>query len=79
MTAPISESWTRMETWLTEHAPATHAALAPPADPADIAEVERVIPAAVVTGPRNGRDGRGPCASPGVRSCGSPRRRCGPG
>ncbi|MFD8951859.1 SMI1/KNR4 family protein [Streptomyces xanthophaeus] len=43
MTAPISESWTRIENWLAEHAPATHAALAPPADPADIAETERII------------------------------------
>ncbi|MFE3824781.1 SMI1/KNR4 family protein [Streptomyces sp. NPDC059092] len=43
MTAPISESWTRIENWLAEHAPATYAALAPPADPADIAAVERVI------------------------------------
>ncbi|MGW4825858.1 SMI1/KNR4 family protein [Streptomyces sp. NPDC004227] len=43
MTAPISESWTRIENWLVEHAPATYAALAPPADPADIAAVERVI------------------------------------
>ncbi|GGT29798.1 SMI1/KNR4 family protein [Streptomyces chromofuscus] len=43
MTAPISESWTRIENWLAEHAPATHAALAPPADPADIAATERVI------------------------------------
>ncbi|MBM7089929.1 SMI1/KNR4 family protein [Streptomyces sp. NPDC056956] len=43
MTAPISESWTRIENWLAEHAPATYAALAPPADPADIAEAERVI------------------------------------
>jgi cell wall assembly regulator SMI1 len=43
MTAPISESWTRIENWLAEFAPATYAALAPPADPADIAAVERVI------------------------------------
>ncbi|WP_405688172.1 SMI1/KNR4 family protein [Streptomyces sp. NBC_00057] len=43
MTAPISESWTRIENWLAEHAPATYAALAPPADPADIAAIERVI------------------------------------
>ncbi|WP_406418792.1 SMI1/KNR4 family protein [Streptomyces sp. NBC_00873] len=43
MTAPISESWTRIENWLAEHAPATYAALAPPADPADIAATERVI------------------------------------
>ncbi|MFE7711824.1 SMI1/KNR4 family protein [Streptomyces sp. NPDC057486] len=43
MTAPISESWTRIESWLAEHAPATYAALAPPADPADIAAAERVI------------------------------------
>lgn len=43
MTAPISESWTRIENWLAEHASATYAALAPPADPADIAAVERVI------------------------------------
>ncbi|MEV6590230.1 SMI1/KNR4 family protein [Streptomyces acidicola] len=32
-----------MENWLAEHAPATYAALAPPADPADIAAAERVI------------------------------------
>ncbi|WP_097968684.1 SMI1/KNR4 family protein [Streptomyces sp. or20] len=43
MTAPISESWTRIEKWLAEYAPATCAALAPPADPADIAAAERVI------------------------------------
>ncbi|WP_331754080.1 SMI1/KNR4 family protein [Streptomyces sp. NBC_00826] len=43
MTAPISESWTRIENWLAEHASASYAALAPPADPADIAAVERVI------------------------------------
>ncbi|MGW4047607.1 SMI1/KNR4 family protein [Streptomyces sp. NPDC004721] len=43
MTAPISESWKRIENWLAEHAPATYAALAPPADPADIAGAERVI------------------------------------
>ncbi|MFD4693843.1 SMI1/KNR4 family protein [Streptomyces sp. NPDC058463] len=43
MTAPISESWTLIENWLAEHAPATCAALAPPADPADIAAAERVI------------------------------------
>lgn len=43
MTAAISESWTRIENWLAEHAPATYAALAPPAIPADIAATERVI------------------------------------
>ncbi|MFP8941142.1 SMI1/KNR4 family protein [Streptomyces fenghuangensis] len=43
MTAPISESWTRIENWLAGHAPATRAALAPPADPADIAELERLV------------------------------------
>ncbi|MFF1347341.1 SMI1/KNR4 family protein [Streptomyces sp. NPDC058322] len=43
MTAPISESWTRIENWLAEHASASYAALAPPADPADIAATERVI------------------------------------
>jgi cell wall assembly regulator SMI1 len=43
MTAPISESWTRIENWLAEHAPTTYAALAPPADSADIAATERVI------------------------------------
>jgi cell wall assembly regulator SMI1 len=43
MTAPISASWTRIENWLAEHAPTTYAALAPPADPADIAAAERVI------------------------------------
>ncbi|MFI7285137.1 SMI1/KNR4 family protein [Streptomyces anulatus] len=43
MTASISESWTRIENWLAEHAPATCAALAPPADPADIAATERAI------------------------------------
>ncbi|MEU0102018.1 SMI1/KNR4 family protein [Streptomyces sp. NPDC006267] len=43
MTAPISESWARVENWLAEHAPVTRAALAPPADPADIAATERVI------------------------------------
>ncbi|MES9617839.1 SMI1/KNR4 family protein [Streptomyces tuirus] len=43
MTAPISESWTRIENWLAEHAPATYAGLAPPADPADIAAIEHVV------------------------------------
>ncbi|MFH9689231.1 SMI1/KNR4 family protein [Streptomyces sp. NPDC017413] len=43
MTAPISESWTRIENWLAEHAPTTYGALAPPADPADIAATERDI------------------------------------
>ncbi|WP_406382476.1 SMI1/KNR4 family protein [Streptomyces sp. NBC_01618] len=43
MTASISESWTRIENWLAEHASATYAALAPPADPAEIAATERVI------------------------------------
>ncbi|MFJ3876214.1 SMI1/KNR4 family protein [Streptomyces sp. NPDC090077] len=43
MTALITESWTRIENWLAEHAPATYAALAPPADPADIVAAERVI------------------------------------
>ncbi|MFF0074951.1 SMI1/KNR4 family protein [Streptomyces sp. NPDC005494] len=43
MTASISESWTRIENWLAEHASATYAALAPPADPAVIAATERVI------------------------------------
>ncbi|MFJ9885682.1 SMI1/KNR4 family protein [Streptomyces sp. NPDC091287] len=43
MTAPISESWTRIENWLAEHAPTTYAALMPPADPADIAATERDI------------------------------------
>ncbi|WP_217223668.1 SMI1/KNR4 family protein [Streptomyces anulatus] len=43
MTASISESWTRIENWLAEHAPSTYAALAPPADPADIAATERLI------------------------------------
>lgn len=43
MTAPINESWTRIENWLAGYARATYAALAPPADPADIAATERVI------------------------------------
>ncbi|MEV0577490.1 SMI1/KNR4 family protein [Streptomyces sp. NPDC050392] len=43
MNVSISESWTRIENWLSEHAPATHAALAPPAHPEDIAATERVI------------------------------------
>ncbi|MFH8869063.1 SMI1/KNR4 family protein [Streptomyces griseus] len=43
MTASISESWTRIENWLAEHAPATYAALAPPADPAAIAAAERTV------------------------------------
>ncbi|MER6104538.1 SMI1/KNR4 family protein [Streptomyces sp. NPDC001832] len=43
MTALIIESWERIENWLAEHAPATYAALAPPAVPADIAAAERVI------------------------------------
>lgn len=43
MTAPISASWTRIENWLARNAPSTYAALAPPADPADIAATERVI------------------------------------
>jgi cell wall assembly regulator SMI1 len=43
MTTPISESWTRIENWLAEHAPATYAAPVPPPDPADMAAAERVI------------------------------------
>ncbi|MFJ6853724.1 SMI1/KNR4 family protein [Streptomyces sp. NPDC091271] len=43
MTALISESWTRIENWLAEHAPVTYTALAPPADVAHIAAAERVI------------------------------------
>ncbi|MEV5083088.1 hypothetical protein AB0K74_31170 [Streptomyces sp. NPDC056159] len=43
MTAPISESWTRIKNWLAERAPATYSVLVPPADPADIAAAERVI------------------------------------
>ncbi|WP_030705539.1 MULTISPECIES: SMI1/KNR4 family protein [unclassified Streptomyces] len=43
MTATIDESWARIENWLAEHAPQTYAALAPPADPVDIAELERVV------------------------------------
>lgn len=43
MTAPITASWTRIENWLADHAPTTYAALAPPAEPADIAAAERVI------------------------------------
>ncbi len=43
MTASIDESWARIENWLAEHAPQPYAALAPPADPADVAELERVI------------------------------------
>ncbi|MFH8886525.1 SMI1/KNR4 family protein [Streptomyces californicus] len=43
MTTSINESWARIENWLAEHAPATYAALAPPADPADIAAVERLV------------------------------------
>ncbi|MFH9496193.1 SMI1/KNR4 family protein [Streptomyces globisporus] len=43
MTVSISESWTRIENWLSEHASATYSALAPPAHPEDIAATERVI------------------------------------
>ncbi|MFD4235646.1 hypothetical protein [Streptomyces sp. NPDC058542] len=43
MTAPISESWTRIENWPAAHAPTTCAAPAPPADPVDIAATERDI------------------------------------
>ncbi|MFI2783775.1 SMI1/KNR4 family protein [Streptomyces sp. ALB3] len=43
MASPISESWTRIENWLAEHAPTTYAALAPPANPADIAATERLV------------------------------------
>ncbi|MEV7617364.1 SMI1/KNR4 family protein [Streptomyces sp. NPDC089799] len=39
----MSESWTRIENWLAQHAPAAYAALAPPATPVEIAETERII------------------------------------
>ncbi|UFQ15991.1 MULTISPECIES: SMI1/KNR4 family protein [Streptomyces] len=43
MTTPISESWTRIETWLARHAPRTFAALEPPADRSAIAAAEQAI------------------------------------
>ncbi|TWP53251.1 hypothetical protein FKR81_04585 [Lentzea tibetensis] len=39
MTA-VTESWARIDAWLREHAPATFAKLAPPADQAEIARVQ---------------------------------------
>ncbi|AXK37307.1 SMI1/KNR4 family protein [Streptomyces armeniacus] len=39
----MAESWERAESWLVHHAPATYAALAPPADRAAIAEAERAV------------------------------------
>ncbi|MGW7067039.1 SMI1/KNR4 family protein [Streptomyces sp. NPDC054855] len=43
MTSSISESWTRIETWLARHAPRTFAALEPPAERSDIAAAEKII------------------------------------
>lgn len=40
MTAPITESWIRIESWLAANAPATFRALAPPADRSRIAAAE---------------------------------------
>ncbi|WP_229925603.1 SMI1/KNR4 family protein [Streptomyces longispororuber] len=43
MTMPISESWTRIESWLDVHAPRTFAALEPPAERSAIAAAEQAI------------------------------------
>ncbi|MFG3260395.1 SMI1/KNR4 family protein [Streptomyces sp. NPDC048172] len=43
MTPTITDSWARIETWLAAHAPATFAALAPPAKPERIAAAEEAI------------------------------------
>ncbi|MBA0053403.1 SMI1/KNR4 family protein [Streptomyces sp. AJS327] len=40
---PLALSWSRVESWLAAHAPATHRELAPPAERADIAEAERAL------------------------------------
>lgn len=39
----ISESWARIETWLAAHAPATFAALGPPASASAIDEAESIL------------------------------------
>ena len=43
VTAPIDDSWNRIEVWLAEHAPATFAGLEPPAAPETIAIAETAI------------------------------------
>ncbi|MEU6081036.1 SMI1/KNR4 family protein [Streptomyces sp. NPDC047108] len=43
MTASMTESWVRIEIWLSRHAPASYAELAPPAERAAIAAAERAI------------------------------------
>ena len=39
----VTEAWARIEEWLARHTPASAAALAPPADPADIAAAEAAL------------------------------------
>lgn len=43
MTSPVTDSWTRIETWLSAHAPRTFAELPAPADPKGIATAEHAI------------------------------------
>jgi cell wall assembly regulator SMI1 len=43
MTPSVTDSWARIETWLTRHAPRAFAALEPPADPAAIAAAEETV------------------------------------
>lgn len=38
---PVETSWTRVSTWLQTHAPATAAALRPPASPEDVSRAEK--------------------------------------
>jgi cell wall assembly regulator SMI1 len=39
----VTKAWTRIETWLAKHAPATYASLPPPADPKRIAEAQQKV------------------------------------
>ncbi|NUP44812.1 MAG: SMI1/KNR4 family protein [Streptomyces sp.] len=43
MTSSISESWTRIESWLADNAPRTFARLAPPAEHTAVAAAEEAI------------------------------------
>ncbi|MFE0760385.1 SMI1/KNR4 family protein [Streptomyces smyrnaeus] len=40
---PVAESWARIDTWLSQHAPLSHARLRPPAFEADIAAAQRAL------------------------------------
>lgn len=69
VTARVDQAWTRIETWLAEHAPVSAAALRPPADDESIAAAQRVagvrFPAALVASLRR-HDGADPESAFGV-------------